>query len=252
MREPSDETADSVTADAAMPERKCILSGSHGPRVALIRLVPGPDDTIWPDLGSRLPGRGAWVAPDRAMLEAALANGRLKAALSRSLRQPVIVPADLGQRLADGLQRRTLDRLGLEHRAGHLILGSDRIAEWARAGRLHLLLHAADAAADGCGKLDQALRAGGGDMAQVLRVPAGRQALSRALGRENMVHSGVNGAKAAMRIAADLGRWLAYLGPEAGGGAYPGDEFPDGDVPGNDDSGAGSPMADRRNGEGRE
>ncbi len=267
MREPLDETAGSLTTDAAGPEgrgarqadpsredqthasqeRKCVLTGRHGTRGWLIRLVAAPDGVIWPDIGSRLPGRGAWITPDRAHLCAAIANGRLKAALARSLRQPVSVPADLAQRLADALERRALDRLGLEHRGGHLILGSDRIAEWARAGRLHLLVHAGDAATDGAGKLDQALRTSGGDMAMVLWVPVGRAALSRALGRENVVHFGVSDAKGAHRIAADIGRWRAYEGLDSGDRASSGDE-----VPGDDDSGVGSPQADRRNGEGRE
>ena len=52
------------------------------------------------------------------------------------------------------------DRLGLEMRAGHLQLGSDRIAELARAGRVHWLGHAADAGEDGSRKLDQAWRVG--------------------------------------------------------------------------------------------
>lgn len=242
MRVASDDTPDAVVATADGPERKCILSGSHGARARLIRLALGPDGFVWPDLGARLPGRGAWIAPDRALLEGAMAKGRLKGALARAFKGPARVPDELPTRIADGLQRRALDRLGLEHRAGHLILGSDRIAEWARAGRVHLLLHAADAAADGSGKLDQAFRAGGGDMAKVIHVPAGRDSLSRALGRENMVHSGVSDGKAAARIAADLLRWRAFLGLDAGGS----------EVLGEEDTGAGGTNAGRRNDEGRE
>jgi hypothetical protein len=49
-------------------------------------------------------------------------------------------------------------------------------------------------------------------MEAVIRLPAGRDALSRALGRENMVHSGVTDGKAAARIATDVARWAAFLG----------------------------------------
>ena len=148
----------------------------------------------------------------RAILEAATAKGRLKGALARAFRQPAEVPPDLPQRIADGLERRLLDRLGLEHRAGHLIFGSDKLNDWCRGGRVHLLLHAADAAEDGVAKLDQAFRAGDGDMKAVIRLPAGRDALSRALGRENMVHSGVIDGKAAARIATEVARLAAFLG----------------------------------------
>ncbi|MFN3370666.1 MAG: YlxR family protein, partial [Sphingomonadaceae bacterium] len=73
----------------AGPERTCVLTRQTGNRAGLIRLALGPDGAAWPDLGARLPGRGAWVAPDRALLADALAKGRLKAALSRAFRAPV-------------------------------------------------------------------------------------------------------------------------------------------------------------------
>jgi predicted RNA-binding protein YlxR (DUF448 family) len=212
----SNDNPDAVIEDRAgagpMPERKCILTGAHGERASLIRLALGPDGAVWPDLAAKLPGRGAWIVVDRAVLEAAMARGKLKGALARAFRQPVEVPADLADRIANGLERRALDRLGLEHRAGHLIFGADKLNEWARAGRVHLLLHAGDAAEDGISKLNQAFRSGEGKMEQVIRLPAGRDALSRALGRENMVHSGVIDGKAAARIATDVARWAAFLG----------------------------------------
>lgn len=212
----SDDTPDAVIEDRAgaghVPERKCILTGAHGERASLIRLALGPDGAVWPDLAGKLPGRGAWIVADRAGLEAAMAKGRLKGALARAFRQPVEVTEDLADRIAAGLERRALDRLGLEHRAGHLIFGADKLNEWARAGRVRLLLHAGDAAEDGVSKLNQAFRAGEGEMDDVIQLPAGRDALSRALGRENMVHSGVIDGKAAARIATDVARWAAFLG----------------------------------------
>lgn len=216
MRDTSDDTPDAVDENRAaagrQPERKCILSGVHGERASLIRLALGPDGQVWPDPAAKLPGRGAWIAPDRALLQAAMAKGRLKGALARAFKSPATVPDGLADMIGRALERRALDRLGLEHRAGHLIYGSEKLVEWARAGRLHLLIHAGDAADDGMSKLNQAWRSGGGDMEDVIRLPAGREALSRALGRENVVHSGVNNGKAAARIAQELRRWAAFNG----------------------------------------
>lgn len=216
MRDTSDDAPDAVAEDRAgsghLPERKCILSGMHGERACLIRLALGPDGQVWPDLAAKLPGRGAWIVPDRAMLEQAMAKGRLKGALARAFKEPAVVPDDLADRIASGLEKRALERLGLEHRAGHLIYGSEKLSEWARGGRLFLLLHAADAAEDGSSKLNQAWRSGDGDMKDVIHVPVGREALSRAVGRENVVHSGVNNGKAAARIAQELKRWAAFNG----------------------------------------
>jgi predicted RNA-binding protein YlxR (DUF448 family) len=216
---------DEPTSVREIPERKCILTGAHGERADLIRLALGPDGAVWPDLGARLPGRGAWITPDRTALETAIAKGKFKGAIARAFKEPATVPDDLSQKIADGLARRALDRLGLELRAGHLIFGSEKLSEHARAGRLRLLLHAGDAADDGVQKLDQAWRVGGGDMAAVFCLPAGREALSRALGRENIVHSGVLDGKAAARIATDVRRWLAFRGsdgPISDGGDMPG------------------------------
>jgi len=204
------------TEDAHLPERRCILTGAHGARDELVRLALGPDGAVWPDLAAKLPGRGAWIKADRALLESAIAKGKLRGALARAFKDsPPTITEDLPARIAAGLERRALDRLGLEHRAGHLVFGSDRLAETARAGRLSLLLHASDAADDGCSKLNQAFRAGDGQMQDVFVVPAGRDALSAALGRENMVHSGITDGKAAARVRTDLARWIAYTGTQA-------------------------------------
>jgi predicted RNA-binding protein YlxR (DUF448 family) len=193
------------------PERKCILSGEHGPRDGLIRLALGPDGTVLPDLGAKAPGRGAWISPDRKLIETAVAKGRLRGALARAFKgEAVHVPDDLAERIAEGLRRRTLDRLGLEMRAGHLILGSDRILDKIRACRVHLLLHAADAAADGCGKLDQKLRVS--EQGEAMILPISRADLSVALGRENVVHAALCDRAAATRVAAAVGRWIAFCG----------------------------------------
>ncbi|MFC3712724.1 DUF448 domain-containing protein [Sphingoaurantiacus capsulatus] len=193
------------------PERKCILSAEHGARDDLIRLALGPDGDVLPDLGAKAPGRGAWVTPDRRLIEAAVAKGKLRGALLRAFKGATIkVPDDLVQRIEAGLQRRALDRLGLELRTGNLMLGSDRILDKIRAGRVHLLLHAADASADGRGKLDQKLRVS--EMGESVVLPVGRSELSVALGRENVVHAALCDRAAATRVAAAVSRWRAFCG----------------------------------------
>src|SRR5690348_8278996 len=155
MRTPNNEPLGSDIAEApgrrkAEPERKCILSGEHGARAQLVRLAISPDGLVLPDVNAKAPGRGAWIGVSRAELEAAIAKGRLKGALARAFKGAQLsIPDDLPQRIEDGLRRAFLDRLGLEMRAGHLILGSERIAEHARGGAVELLLHASDASSDG-------------------------------------------------------------------------------------------------------
>ncbi|MCX7865287.1 MAG: DUF448 domain-containing protein [Novosphingobium sp.] len=198
------------------PERKCILSGAHGARDKLIRLAISPEGEVLPDIHARAPGRGAWIGVDQGALERALANGRLKAALSRAFRGASLsIPSDLPERIAQALLRVLTDRLGLELRAGHMLLGFDRIAEQARAGRVCWLGHAADASEDGRRKLDQALRVGlgmegSGRGGYVL--PLDRVALSVALGRDNVVHLALSDPAAADRVELARRRLLHFQG----------------------------------------
>lgn len=221
MRTPNNERLGSDIADARgagkpAPERKCILSGEHGERDALVRLAVSPDGDVLPDIHAKAPGRGAWLAVSRAELEQAMAKGRLKGALARAFKGAALsVPDNLPQRVEDGLTRALLDRLGLELRAGHLILGSDRIAEHARGGAVDLLLHARDASPDGSRKLDQAWRVGreaegSGETGTTL--PLDRAALSVAMGRDNVVHMALADPAAAARVSQALARLMHFLG----------------------------------------
>ena len=93
----------------------------------------------------------------------------------------------------------------------------EELVEAARGGKLHMLLHAHDAGADGAGKLAQAWRVGSdqeGSGLKGLTLPLSRTILSLALGRENVVHAGLTDAKAARRVSDALDRWLHFIGPE--------------------------------------
>ena len=198
------------------PERRCILSGRSASRDELVRLAISPDGDVLPDALARAPGRGAWIGVSKARLEAALANGRLKAALSSAFKGgQLTVPVDLPSLTENALRKAVLDRLGLEMRAGRLILGSDRIANEARAGAIAALYHASDASEDGSRKLDQSWRVGQdaeGSGLCGLRLPLDRAALSVALGRDNVVHLALADDASAERVAAPLKRLLNFLG----------------------------------------
>jgi len=193
-----------------------VLTRRKGSRADLIRLALGPDGGVAPDVRARAPGRGAWIAVGRAELDAANDKGKLKGALARAFKTgELTVPADLGERTAAALRQAALDRLGMEAKSGTLINGSDRVETAARAGKVHLLVHAADAGEDGNRRLDQAWRVGGGS-GQGLIFPEGRAILSMALGRENVVHVALTDAAAASRVAHALARWRAFTDPDQG------------------------------------
>ena len=241
MRTPPNERVKSDIAELSPPgatsgsERRCILSGETLPREQLIRLAVSLDGDVLPDPAGKAPGRGGWIAPDRQALENAIEEGHLKRALMRAFkggpakgdgsRVSLSYSDDLPQQIEAALTRNLLDRLGLELRGGNVVLGSSRIEEHARTGRIGLLLHASDASEDGRRKLDQAWRVGSdaeGSGKRGLVLPLDRDALSVALGRENVVHLGVSGADAsrgpkagaAGRVGQAVTRLSQYLGSD--------------------------------------
>ncbi|WP_353203337.1 DUF448 domain-containing protein [Sphingomonas sp.] len=198
------------------PIRRCILLGERAPRESLIRLALSPDGAVFPDVRAKAPGRGAWIGVTRAELETAIAKGKLKAALARAFKTgPIAIPDDLPALIAAALERAVLDRLGLEARTGNLLTGAEKIEAAARSGKLHLLLHAADAGTDGNRKLDQAWRVGQDEEGSDLRglaLPVPRTILAVALGRQNVVHIGLTERDAARRVSETLTRWLHFIG----------------------------------------
>jgi predicted RNA-binding protein YlxR (DUF448 family) len=222
MRKPRNEALGSASTDAAhVPERTCVLTRRKGTKDDLIRLALSPDGEVAPDVRARAPGRGAWIGVARTELDTANAKGKLKGALQRAFKtSDVAVPADLGERTERALRQAVLDRLGMEARAGNLINGADKVETAARAGKVSLLVHAADAGDDGRRKLDQAWRVGNGGSEGVI-FPEGRTILSLALGRENVVHAALTDPAAASRVSLALARWRAFTDPDLGleGGA---------------------------------
>jgi len=216
MRTPRNDDLALAEDEAHVPERTCVLSRRKASKDELIRLALGPDGRVAPDVRARAPGRGAWIGVTRSELDDANRKGKLKAALQRAFKtNDVNVPADLGERVEQALRQTALNRLGMEARAGNLINGADRVETAARSGKVHMLIHAADAGEDGRRSLDQAWRVGGGDPEGV-NFPEGRTILSLALGRENVVHAALTDPAAASRVHHALARWRAFTGPSSG------------------------------------
>ena len=213
----------------AVSERTCVLTRRTAPRDQLIRLALGPDGEVGPDVRARADGRGAWLGVGRTALDAAYVKGKLKGTLARAFKtSDLVIPADLSEQIEAALRQSALDRLGLEARGGTLIHGSEKVETAARAGKVHLLIHAADASEDGNAKLDQAWRVGGSQargFSRGLVFPVDRTILSMALGRENVVHIALTEAGAARRVANAIARWQAFIDPDAGLDGAPEREF---------------------------
>ena len=97
------------------------------------------------DLEGRLPGRGAWVCPFPACLDA-LAPG----ALSHVLRAPVRLapPAERRRALADGFGRRLANLLTMARKVRGVTIGPTGVRAALAEGRARLVLIAGDLSAD--------------------------------------------------------------------------------------------------------
>jgi uncharacterized protein len=63
------------------PERTCAGCRARGAKGAMLRVVRRPDGDVVADPSGREPGRGAYLHPSEACVEAALARGGLARAL---------------------------------------------------------------------------------------------------------------------------------------------------------------------------
>ncbi|MCR5878029.1 RNA-binding protein [Phenylobacterium sp. J367] len=170
----------------------------------LIRFVAGPDGTVVPDLARKLPGRGLWVAADRASVETAAKKGLF----SRAAKAKLQAPADLAQQVEALLRRRVLSSLGLARKAGDLTSGFEKVSAAIVAGKTAWLIEASDGAADGRRKLSAQARKQSRPP-RILGVFTASE-LGLALGLENVIHTAFLAGRAADRWTQDVDRLAGF------------------------------------------
>lgn len=195
----------------AGPERTCAVSRAVLAPDRLIRFVLGPDGQIAPDLARRLPGRGVWVECARSRVDAAIKTG----VFAKSLKQQVTVPPDLSGRIDTLLLRRAMDALSLANKAGLVVAGFAKVDTVIASGHCQVLVHAADAAPDGAGKLTRKLRAvwqarDNTEGEPVILDTLTSADLSLAMGRANVVHAALTKGGAAANFLRDAERLQRY------------------------------------------
>ncbi|HEV2532435.1 RNA-binding protein [Phenylobacterium sp.] len=193
-----------ATLAASDRERRDIVSGEVMAEERLIRFVPGPDAVVVPDLARKLPGRGVWVAADRASVEAAAR----KNLFARAAKAKVSAPATLADQVENLLRRRLLAGLGLARKAGEITSGFEKVSKALSSGKAAWLVEAADGAADGRRKLWATAR-------KQPRVPGligvfTAAELGLALGAENVIHTAFLAGRAADRWAQDVHRLSGF------------------------------------------
>jgi predicted RNA-binding protein YlxR (DUF448 family) len=170
----------------------------------LIRFVVGPDAQVVPDLARKLPGRGMWVAADRASIETAAK----KNLFSRSAKAKLSATPGLADQVENLLRRRLLSGLGLARRAGELTSGFEKVSAAIHGGRTAWLIEASDGAADGRRKLLAVARKQPRPPALIGLFTAAE--LGLALGLENVIHTAFLAGRAADRWTEDVHRLSGF------------------------------------------
>ncbi|WP_291298864.1 RNA-binding protein [Elioraea sp.] len=201
------EVAGPDDGDVGGPLRRCLVTRMVQPKEAMIRFVLGPDGTVVPDLGARLPGRGMWLSAKAAVLEEA----RAKRLFSRAAKAEARVPDGLAAAIVAGLERRVADTLGLARRAGQAVGGFVKAREWVAGGRAALVVMAQDGAADGRRKL-----LAGSSVPAV--APLDAAALGAAFGREHVVHVALAPGRLAEAVKVEAARLAGMRGNDAAAG----------------------------------
>lgn len=165
-------------------ERRCVVTGNIADADQLLRVALSPDGVVTPDIAARLPGRGAWITADRALVDKAVT----KRLFNRAFEKPVEAPGDLADRFEALLEARALSLLGLARRAGRLTMGYDAVKLALSKGEAPAWrIEASDGAADGRGKLDRLSAAAWPRLTTVGCFSA--EAIGQALGRTGVVHA---------------------------------------------------------------
>ena len=130
-------------------ERRCLVTGEVRDIESLVRFVIGPDSVLMPDVEGKLPGRGFWVAAESVVLDQGVNKGHLKRALGRANAPDVVVPENLSELVSSLLARRCHWLFGLARRAGHVVLGFEKVRQLMASGRARLLVLASESGTNG-------------------------------------------------------------------------------------------------------
>ena len=175
------------------PERRCIATGEVQPKRGLIRFAVSPDGVVVPDVLEKLPGRGIWVAADRAALETAMKKGLF----ARAAKQTVIVPETLVADVETLLVRRLIDGVSMARKAGRAIAGYEKVRDWLGKEDARIIFQASDGSERGKSKLHAP--GGRGSYFEVLTASE----LGLSFGRERVIHAALGFGGLTERIRED-------------------------------------------------
>nr|WP_306866108.1 RNA-binding protein [Neorhizobium galegae] len=147
--------ADDDLGEIVVNDRTCIVTREAGSPETLIRFVAGPNGQVVPDLKRQLPGRGCWIKAERSLVDRAVQ----KKLFARALKTEAKADADLGALVDRLLAADLIGMMNMARKASQFVTGATKVDAAVRSGAALAVFHAADAAADGVRKIDQARKA---------------------------------------------------------------------------------------------
>lgn len=193
------------------PDRKCIATGEVQPKFGLIRFVLSPDGQVVPDILGKLPGRGVYVAADRAAVDKAVA----KKLFARGLKTQVQIPEGLTEEVERQLARRVVDLISLARKSGAAVAGYEKVKDWLSKEEALILLQAVDGSGRGKSKLSTPHF---GHYIGWLTADE----LGLAFGRETVIHAALASGGLAQRVVEEAQRLRGVRKTEGGKGRLEG------------------------------
>jgi predicted RNA-binding protein YlxR (DUF448 family) len=189
------------------PERKCIATGEVQPKYGLVRFVVGPDAQVFPDILGKLPGRGMYVAADRAAIELAVK----KKLFTRAAKMQVTVQDDLLDEVEKQLARRVVDLISLQRKGGRAVAGYEKVKSWLQNEEAEVLIQATDGSARGKTKLSTP------HFGQYIGWLTADE-LGLAFGRQTVIHGALASGGLTLRVVEEAQRLKGVRVNEAGSG----------------------------------
>ncbi len=107
------------------PKRSCLGCRKVKDKSDLMRFVLSPDGMPTPDLLSKLPGRGAYICPDKSCLRDALSRRQFDRAFKKDVK--IASADDLISTIVLTMENRIAAYVALANKAGQIISGSDMV-----------------------------------------------------------------------------------------------------------------------------
>jgi predicted RNA-binding protein YlxR (DUF448 family)/ribosomal protein L30E len=133
-------------ASERTPERTCLACREKRPKAHLVRLVSDPAGRLMVDPQGKLPGRGAYICPQRACAERVVKGPQLQEALRREV--ALCSAKALVSAMAQTLDARGLACIRIARKAGRVASGYSQVVHALQHEPVALLLVAEDTAPD--------------------------------------------------------------------------------------------------------